>query len=72
MPKNLRLSKNLVSEAQSHAVSNGYTVAQQIEYWAKIGKIAEDNPDLTYSFIKDILTAKSELKAKMVSSYKFE
>lgn len=33
---------------------------KQIEYWFKIGKIAEENPDLPYNFIKQILLAKEE------------
>jgi len=36
----------------------------QVEYWAKIGRIAEDNPDLPFSFIREILLAKEEVKNK--------
>ncbi len=31
-----------------------------VEYYYQFGKIAEENPDLPISFIKDILTAKQE------------
>ena len=31
--------------------------ASQIEFWAEIGKIAEENPELSYSFIKETLLA---------------
>ena len=31
-----------------------------VEYYYQLGKIAEENPDLPISFIKDILTAKQE------------
>lgn len=27
----------------------------QILHWAKIGRMAEENPDLSYNFIKDTL-----------------
>lgn len=47
------------------------SVASQIEYWAKIGRIAEENPDLTYEFIKNILIAQQEAEAGMVEPYKF-
>lgn len=32
----------------------------QIGYWSRIGKIAEENPDLTFFMILDILTADRE------------
>ena len=40
------------------------SLAGQIEHWAKIGKIAEENPDLSYEFIKNILIAQEEAKAE--------
>ena len=43
----------------------------QIEHWARIGKCAEENPDLTYSQIKEILTGISELEDGQYSEYKF-
>ena len=36
------------------------SMAEQIEYWANIGQIAEDNPDLPYSLIKDLLISMIE------------
>ena len=35
-------------------------VPRQIEYWAKLGKLLEENPDF-HVFIKDILLAKEEV-----------
>jgi hypothetical protein len=32
----------------------------QIEYWSRIGKIAEENPDLPFFMILDILIADQE------------
>jgi len=32
-------------------------------YWARIGKIAEENPDLSYDFIKNILLGKIEAES---------
>ncbi|MCH7926547.1 MAG: hypothetical protein IID03_00960, partial [Candidatus Dadabacteria bacterium] len=40
------------------------SMTSQVEYWAKIGKIAEDNPDLPFSFIREILLAQEEAKSK--------
>ncbi len=46
--------------------------AGQIEHWAKIGRIAEENPDLSYEFIKDILLAKAEIDNGLVDDYEFD
>jgi len=44
------------------------SVPKQIEYWSRIGKIAEENPDLPYSMIRDILVADQEA---VVGEYAF-
>ena len=33
------------------------TPPKQIEHWAKIGEILEDNPDLPYEFVKQAIIA---------------
>ncbi len=43
--------------------------AGQIEHWARIDRIAEENPDLTYEFIKNILTAQQEAQSGKLESY---
>lgn len=53
----VNLSDELVEEAKRYASVYSRSTPKQIEYWAKIGKIAEENPDLPYDFIKDILLA---------------
>lgn len=35
-------------------------------------KIAEENPDLTYKFIKDLLISQQERAALKLESYRFE
>jgi hypothetical protein len=47
------------------------STAKQIEYWSTIGKISEENPDLPYSFIKDILLAQREVLSGDVTPYDF-
>lgn len=49
----IKLSKILIDEAKIISKTLNRSVAQQIEHWIKIGKIVEENPDLTYAFIKD-------------------
>jgi hypothetical protein len=45
---------------------------EQINYWARIGKIAEENPDLSFEFIKAILNAKEEILAGHIEPYSFD
>jgi len=67
----VRVSDKLVSEAKLFSKLDSRSVTGQIEHWAKIGKCAEENPDLTYSMIKEILVGLEELKQGEYSEYKF-
>ncbi|ODS33348.1 MAG: hypothetical protein SCARUB_01528 [Candidatus Scalindua rubra] len=67
----VRVSDKLVSEAKLYSKIDSRSVTGQIEHWAKIGKCAEENPDLTYSLIKEILIGLEELKQGECSEYKF-
>ena len=60
MAINVKLSENLVEQAKTHALIQHRSVPKQIEYWSKIGKIAEENPDLPFSMIREILVADQE------------
>lgn len=42
-----------------------------IEYWSKIGRIAEENPEMNYSFIRELLIGLEELKYGKVEPYDF-
>jgi len=63
MATTVRLPDSMVQEAKTLAAVNMRSVPKQIEYYYTLGKIAEDNPDLPMSFIKDILAAKAEIDA---------
>jgi hypothetical protein len=67
----IRVSDNLVRHAKSRSVAENRSLTGQIEYWAKIGKCAEENPDLTYSLIKEILIGIEELDSGQGVEYKF-
>ncbi|MBM4137087.1 MAG: hypothetical protein FJ241_09710 [Nitrospira sp.] len=67
----VRISKELVSEAKKYSRIDHRSVTGQIEHWARIGKCAEENPDLTYSLIKEILIGIEELEQGERSEYKF-
>jgi len=71
MPKAVKLPDSLVLKAMVRAKALSRSMAKQIEYWAKIGQIAEDNPTLPYSFIKDILIAQEEASFAQLEEYKF-
>ena len=46
-------------------------MTSKLEYWATIGKTAEENPDLPFSFIKETLLAMEEMKAQPKEAYTF-
>jgi hypothetical protein len=60
MSVNVKLSEALVDQARRHANVVHRSVPKQIEYWSQIGKIAEENPDLPFAMIRDILIADQE------------
>ncbi|MBN2466521.1 MAG: hypothetical protein JXD19_00080, partial [Deltaproteobacteria bacterium] len=61
MPKAVKLSDDLVASAALVARVENRSIAGQVEHWAKLGKIAEENPDLPITLIKDILIAKAQI-----------
>lgn len=71
MSKAVKISEHIVNKATIRARAMNRSMAGQIEYWANIGQIAEDNPDLPYSLIKNILISLEESKANQLEEYKF-
>lgn len=67
----IRLPATLVSQATHYANVNLRTVPKQIEYWALLGRCAEDNPDLPLDFIKECLLAKQEITDGEITDFKF-
>lgn len=67
----VKLSDDIIKEAKRYAVVYSRSLPKQIEYWASIGKIAEENSDLPYSFIKEILIASSEADEEELTDYEF-
>jgi len=67
----VRVSEDLVKQAKIYSKIDKRSVTGQIEYWAMIGKCAEENPDLTYSLIKEIFIGLSELEQGECSEYQF-
>jgi len=72
MAVSVKLSDDMVAKAKAMSRALNRSVAGQIEYWAKIGKIAEENPDLTYDFIKQLLIAREEAETGTMKPYEFD
>ncbi len=68
---NLRLDQDLVSNAKIMGEVMSRSAAKQVEHWAKIGRIMEENPDLTYEFVRNAMIAKAEADAGLVEEYQF-
>jgi hypothetical protein len=67
----VRITDELATEAKKFSKIDKRSLTGQIEHWARIGKCAEENSDLTYSLIKDILIGLAELEQGESSEYKF-
>ncbi len=67
----IRLDESLVSKAKIMGDAQSRSPSKQIEHWAKIGKMMEDNPDLPYLFVRDAAIAKAEKDAGEIEEYKF-
>ena len=69
MPQSVKLSDELIKQARQYGEVYYRSTAKQIEYWSTIGKISEENPDLPYTFIKDILGAQHDDISRDVVPY---
>lgn len=60
MSQKVRLSDALVMSAKRIAEKHRRTVPQQIEFYFRVAQIAEENPDLSFSLIREIMKADAE------------
>src|SRR5690554_5564975 len=67
----IRLDQELVEKATIIAKALNRTPPKQIEHWAKIGEMMEDNPDLAYEFVRQAIIAKAEREAGKLEAYDF-
>ena len=68
----VRLDQELLERAAIMARALNRTTPKQIEHWAKIGEIMEDNPDLPYEFVRQAIIAKAEKEAGKLEAYNFD
>jgi hypothetical protein len=59
MSSAVRVSDELYEAARSAAKAELRSIPQQIEFWARLGRAAYDNPDLPIDFVSDILMSKT-------------
>lgn len=71
MASAVKISNDLIFKARVYAKSFHRSTAGQIEFWAKIGKLVEENPDIPYSFLQGTLIGLEELKAGEIEPYIF-
>lgn len=67
----IRIDESIYNEAKKVANAEFRTIPNQIEYWAKIGKCALDNPDLPIEFIKELLISKNTDRS-LAEPFEFE
>jgi len=56
----VRIDDELYDQAKSAAKGECRTIAGQLEFWAKVGKAALDNPDLPVEFVRELMIARQE------------
>ena len=56
----VRIDEELVRAARVSAKAEFRTMQGQLEFWAKVGRAALDNPDLPASFIAESLISMAE------------
>ena len=68
----VRISTPLANQAKIRSLAMHRSVAGQIEYWAKMGKILEENPNLPFQFVQDILVGLEECESGEFTPYEID
>ncbi|KJG12858.1 TA system antitoxin ParD family protein [Photobacterium iliopiscarium] len=68
----IRLDQELIAKATIKAKALSRTTSKKIEHWAKVGAIMEENPELSYEFVKQAIMAKAEKEIGQLESYQFD
>ena len=56
----VRIDDELYEQAKTASKGECRTIAGQLEFWAKVGRTALDNPDLPIEFVRELLIARTE------------
>jgi len=63
----VRIDDKLYKQAKIVSKSECRTIAGQLEFWAKIGKAALDNPDLPIEFVRELMIARVEDRTQLTT-----
>ena len=56
----IRIDQTLYDQARADAMVGHRSISGQVEYWARVGRAALDNPDLPVAFIAESLASMAE------------
>lgn len=63
----VRIDDELYEQAKSASRGECRSIAGQLEFWARLGKAALDNPDLPIDFVRELLIARAEDRSRLSS-----
>jgi len=63
----IRIDQSLYDQAKNEAAAEHRSIAGQVEYWAKVGRAALDNPDLPVSFVAESLASLAEPREEAIA-----
>lgn len=58
----IRINSDLYLKAKQDAEIEHRSISGQVEFWARVGRAALDNPDLPVSFVAESLASMAEPK----------
>lgn len=67
----IRIDETVYDAAKKVARAECRSIPQQIEFWAKVGKCALDNPDLPIEFLTELLMSKQS-HSSLAEPFDFE
>jgi hypothetical protein len=67
----VKIDSEIVESAKVYGYAESRSATKQVEYWARIGKIAQENPELTFTDISDLLLSLAQAKAGNTTPYQF-
>lgn len=66
-----RVDQGLLRQIRAKAKAARRTLSAQVEYYALLGLLAEENPDLPLTFLRGILEGREEIKAGLGRPYEW-
>jgi hypothetical protein len=67
----VELSESLVADAKFASKITKRNISKQIEYWARLGKSMEENPELPVLLVQDILAGQADIALNKLSKFSF-